>query len=75
MGHISKFVDKGAKVIATSLYTNKIDAVAFKNPDGKIIVVAANLTDNKMPLNVRLDKQLIKTALDPHSVKTFVYED
>lgn len=75
MGHISKFVDKGAKVIATSTYTNRIDAVAFKNPDGKIVVVAANLTDNKMPLNVRLDKHLIKTSLEAHTVKTFVYED
>ena len=75
MGHVSKFVAKGAKVIASSIYSNKIDAVAFKNPDGKIVVVALNLTDAKAPLNVRVDKHLIKTALDPHSVKTFVYED
>lgn len=75
MGHISKFVDRGAKVIATSLYTNKLDAVAFKNPDGKIVVVCLNATDEKRWVNIRMDKHLIKTYLDPHTAKTFVYEE
>lgn len=75
MGHISKFIERNAKVIATSVYTNKIDACAFKNPDGKVIVVAMNPNDGKKTLNIRMDKHLLKTDLPPHSVKTFVYEN
>jgi glucosylceramidase len=45
--HVSQYVDPGAQVVATSPSTNK-DVLAFKNPDGTIVVVIYNSGAAKM---------------------------
>ncbi len=41
--HLSQYVEPGAKVVATT----GGDALAFKNPDGKIVTVMYNSGDAK----------------------------
>lgn len=72
IGHISKFVKPGAKIAASSSFSDKIEAAAFKNTDGSIVCVLLNRTDEKIPVVIRLDGCIKKTAMEPHSIATAV---
>lgn len=74
IGHVSKFVEKGAKVVNASAHTEAFDYCAFKNPDGKVVLVVMNKTDKKLPAIVRLDGCVLKTEITSHSIATFVIE-
>lgn len=68
MKHLSHFVAKGAKLIAVGGYD---DALAFKNPDGKIIVVIANQGKTSQNFEFHVDGKTIKASLKPYSFNTF----
>ena len=72
IGHISKFVKRGAKVINSSAYTAALDHCAFKNPDGEIVLVVMNTKDDNKQLTVRLDGHIHKTDIQAHSIATFI---
>ena len=72
IGHISKFVKRGAKVINSSSYTEKLDYCAFKNPDGEIILPVMNSKDKGFNLIIRLDGYIYKTNIPAHSIATFI---
>lgn len=74
IGQISKFVHRGAKVINASSYTDELDYCAFKNPDGKIVLVLLNRTEKEISSIVRLDGHVLDTAICAHSIATFVIE-
>ncbi|MGN1025907.1 MAG: glycoside hydrolase family 30 beta sandwich domain-containing protein [Faecousia sp.] len=68
--HFSKYLKPGAKRIATTIYTESIEQVAFLNPDGSIAVVLLNRTDKKLPVILRLKDTLIPSELPPMSIST-----
>ena len=72
IGHVSKFVKRGARVINASAYTEALDYCAFKNPDGEIVLVVMNAKNQDQPLIVRLDGHIHKTDIPAHSIATFV---
>ncbi len=71
-GHFSKFIRRGARRIGHSLYTDQLEATAFRNPDGTIAVVAMNAGEEELPLRLRLHGRLADSRLRPHSITTFV---
>lgn len=74
IGHISKFVERGARVVAVSKYTEDLDCCAFKNPDGAIVLVVLNKTDKNLPLVARLDDYVYQAEMPCHSIATFIIE-
>ncbi len=72
IGHISKFVKRGAKVINASSYTESLDYCAFKNPNGEVVVVVLNKGDKQLPVIIRLDGHIYKTDMPSHSIATFI---
>ena len=69
--HASHFVAPGAKVVA--LDGTYEDALAFVNPDGKVVVLAANQTDDAKPVSFQVAGKKARTALlPPNSLNTFV---
>ena len=70
IGHFSKFVERGAKRIATTKYNKNIKTIAFKNPDGKLVVIAMNPTEREMPAVIRHNDVCTKTIMEPHSIMT-----
>ncbi len=48
MRHFSHFVSPGAKVLGTTSHFNSM-AIAFRNPDGTVVVVAQNALDEERP--------------------------
>jgi glucosylceramidase len=73
LGHFSKFVRPGAKRVATVTDDDRLQAVAFKNADGKIAVVVLNLSDETVPFSFWIDGETSKTTSPAHSIITLVY--
>jgi glucosylceramidase len=72
IGHVSKFIKRGAKVINASAYTDDLDYCAFKNPDGQVVLVVLNRGDKNRSLIVRLDGHIYRTEMSAHSIATFI---
>lgn len=74
IGHFSKFVQKGAKRIGSSKWTHLLDTVSFQNPDGSIVSVVLNMTEEDRELNFRLKDKIIRAKAEAHSIATYIFE-
>jgi len=74
IGHFSKYVKTGAKRIGNSKYNDKIELVSFKNPDGSIVSVVLNRTEDEKKIIFSLEGKLIDTVAEPHSISTYIFE-
>jgi glucosylceramidase len=72
IGHFSKFIQPGAKRISCSTNRDKLQATAFLNPDGKMVVVVLNLSDDKLPFRLWIDGKAAQTVSLAHSIMTVV---
>lgn len=72
VGHVSKFVRRGAKVIGVSTYTDDLDYCAFKNPNGDVVLVLLNKGNADKKTIIRLDGRIHETQISAHSIATFV---
>jgi glucosylceramidase len=73
IGHLSKFIRPGAKRIECSSSRSPLLSTAFKNPDGKIVVVVMNQTAGDLPVNLWLEGKAAQTTSTAHSIMTFVF--
>lgn len=74
LGHFSKFIQPGAKRIITSSSRDILQTTGFINPDGKVVIVVMNATDNDLPYQLWLKGNAAKTVSKAHSISTFVVE-
>lgn len=72
IGHFSKFIQPGAKRISCSTNRDKLQSTAFLNPDGKMVVVVLNLSDNKLPFRLWIAGKAAPVTSLPHSIMTVV---
>jgi len=72
IGHFSKFIKPGAKRISCSTNRDKLQATAFVNPDGKIIVVVLNTSDEKLPFKLSITDKAVSVVSLPHSIITVI---
>lgn len=49
-----------------------VPVIAFVRPDGKRVVIAANLTDRQNKTSIKLGKKYMNLTLAPHSFHTMV---
>lgn len=73
IGHFSKYIERGAKRIATTKYCEQIYTVAFKNPDGKRILILMNTADTELPAVVRHEGVCTNLTLEAHSIATVIF--
>ncbi|MBR4061359.1 MAG: glycoside hydrolase family 30 protein [Lachnospiraceae bacterium] len=73
IGHFSKFVKKGAKRIGCSKWTDNLETVSFKNPDGTIVSIVLNRTEKNIPFTFRLLGKTIETISEAHSIGTYIF--
>lgn len=73
IGHFSKYIQKGAKRIGSSKWSSEIDTVSFKNPDGTIISVVLNATDEEKDFIFRIKGKVVETNITPHSIATYIF--
>jgi glucosylceramidase len=67
--HLSHFVQPGARMLVVD-GTLK-EALAFRNPDGSVVVVAANLENIPRRLSLRIGRRRFSAVLPPSSIHTF----
>ena len=72
ISHFSRFIQPGAKRIATTIYTDEIEQVAFMNPDGSIVAIIQNRTAAARNASLRIDDKLIDVELPPESISSVV---
>lgn len=74
IGHFSKYIKKGAKRIGSSKWTGDLETVSFKNPNGDIVSVVLNRTDNDIPFCFSINGELVETVAQGHSIATYIFE-
>ena len=72
IGHAAKFVPDGSIRIASNLI-DKITNVAFKTPEGKIVLVALNDSENTETFNIEVNQQRVTTSLESGAVATYIW--
>ena len=75
IGHFSKFVKTGARRIGSSKWSKDIETVAFKNPDGEVVSVVLNSTDEDMPFAFRINGKIIECVAEAHSIATYRFQE
>ena len=68
--HFSHYIVPGAKRIALSKYTHTLEATAFQNPDGSIVVVLFNAGSEPCAVNLRLNGQVAVLDAAPQTIMT-----
>ncbi len=74
LGHVTKFVEQGARRIASTV-EGTIHTVAFRNPDGEVVVVAVNddWGDGSQRFNLRVGGREVSHDLPAGAVATFTF--
>jgi len=75
IGHFSRYIKRGAVRVATTRFTDKVEAVAFQNPDGTIVTVLLNRTEEDIWMSTRIagkDDAGHSFVLKAHSICTVV---
>jgi len=70
LGHMSKFVDPGARRVRSTL-VNDIINVAFRNPDGTFVLVAFNKSNNPRFFRVRHNQKQFGYFISGGALVTF----
>ncbi len=73
IGHFSRYIMAGAKRIATTKYTDRIEVCAFLNPDGGRVIVILNKTDQSVEISLRENGSGTSKWIEPHSIITMMY--
>lgn len=73
IGHFSKYVKKGAKRIGSSRWSTELETVSFKNPDGSIVSIVLNTTDNDIDFTFKIKENLVRGKAEAHSIATYIF--
>ena len=72
IAHSSKFVPPGSVRIGSNT-TAELPNVAYKTPEGKIVVIVLNNTESQKSFNINVDIEPVSTVLPAGSVATYVW--
>lgn len=72
IGQFSKFIKAGAKRISCSSNRDKLQCTAFINPDGKIVVVVLNTSNEKLPFKLCISGKAAPVTSLAHSIMTVI---
>nr|MBA2499018.1 glycosyl hydrolase [Chitinophagaceae bacterium] len=73
IGHFSKFIKPGAKRVIASASRSQLLTTAFRNEDGKTVVVVMNQGDIKTPYFLWIKGQAAELTALPHSIATLIF--
>jgi len=73
IAHASKFVPAGSVRIASNVVAN-LNNVAFKRPDGKIVLIVENDNTAALTFNIKHNGEWVATKLEGGAVGTYVWE-
>lgn len=73
IGHFSKFIQPGAKRIACAPSRSSLEATAFQNPDGKIVVVVLNSGNVPVKYQLWIKGKAAEVSSEAHSMSTLIF--
>jgi glucosylceramidase len=73
IGHFSKFIEPGAKRVSAAASRSQLLTTAFRNPDGKTVVVVMNQSDAKTPFYLWVNGDAASWTIEPHAIATLVF--
>jgi glucosylceramidase len=73
LGHFSKFIQPGARRIASSPSRSQLLSTAFLNPDGRVTAVVMNRSDQNASYWLWLNGNAAEVNSLPHSIQTLVF--
>lgn len=68
----SRFIQRGAVRLGTTIFNEGLKAAAFENPDKSIILVVLNCTEKSQEVFIRLDDRVAETVISEKSLSTYV---
>ncbi len=68
--HFSKYIRRGAVRVATTNHDCRLHSCAFRNPDGQLVLVVVNPTDEQLPTVIRHNGVCTGSSMAPHSIIT-----
>ncbi|MDR6942227.1 glycoside hydrolase family 30 protein [Mucilaginibacter pocheonensis] len=72
IAHASKFVRPGSVRIASN-NSDKLPNVAFKTPDGKKVLIVANVSQSSQDFNIKYKGKAVAATLDKGSVGSYIW--
>ncbi len=73
IGHFSKYVLPKAIRIDSEVNDNRLQTIAFLNPNKEIVVIVLNQTDELISYTVELNGEVSAIESLPHSIHTIIY--
>ncbi len=73
IGHFSKFIQPGAKRISSAASRSQLLTTAFKNPDGKVVVIVLNTSAKAANYFLWVNGKAAEATAPAHSIETLVY--
>lgn len=73
MGHISKFVEPGARRIGSNDFKDDVENVAFENPDGSKVLIVSNRTGEEKTVRVKEGGNAFEYTLPGEAAATFTW--
>lgn len=73
IGHFSKFIKIGAKRVSSSSSRSQFLTTAFKNQDGKTVVIVMNQNNTTTPYFLWVDGKAAPITALPHSISTLIF--
>lgn len=74
IGHFSRYVKPGAKRILASCFTEDLETVAFRNPDGSRAVVLLNRTEKAIPVCLTENDEAVHLEINAHTICTVILD-
>ena len=73
IGHFSKFIKQNAKRISTTTSRSTIESTSFQNPNGEIVTVVMNKTDEPIDYKLIVSSQEVTYKIPPHAMQSIIY--
>ena len=71
IGHFSRYIEEGAVLLGSSVFSPCVEATAFENPDGSRVVVLLNRTDHDQSVSVTdSGAEGFRLTMNAHSIAT-----
>ena len=72
IGHFSRYIQAGAIRIGITRFSTDIEASAFKNPDGSLVVLVLNRSDKEQNIVIKEQGSGVSVRIAAHSISTFI---
>lgn len=75
IGHFSRFIRPGARRIGCRVSTENLEATAFRNPDGELVVVVLNRSKAAIPFALTLGERVVFVKSPACSIQTYCLQE